>query len=99
MDNLSRAQRDWETPPDEPEAVYCEDCGEELSEIHTGIGSYRHTEYVCTNNFCPEKFAGVPKEMAELIVEQKDTIQRLENRIKFLTHKVEALEFRRDEGE
>ena len=36
------------------------------------------------------------KEMAELIVEQKDTIERLEKRVKFLAHKVEALEFQKE---
>ena len=30
MNSLERAQRDWETPPDEEEAEYCEHCGEEF---------------------------------------------------------------------
>jgi hypothetical protein len=58
MNNLERAQRDWENPPDEEEAKYCGECGEELEWKPDMV---RNTPmcsgyWECTNSYCPEKF-------------------------------------------
>ena len=94
--------------PDEPEAEICDDCGQEKSEDKMlfllggrGRPSWMKSPpktYSCNNAFCPGKFDGVAKEMAELIVYQEEQIKKLERRIKYFAKKVEALEFHRDEG-
>lgn len=65
-------------PPDEPEAIFCEDCGAEME--------YRNTHgeewHFCGNRFCPAKHDGIAKEMAILILEQQDTIDRLRMKLK-----------------
>ena len=83
--------------PEEQKAVFCEECGQEmdyfiLSAIDNGF-------HKCQNPFCPAKFDGVEKEMAEKLVDVLDTVSTLEKRVKFLTRKITALEFLRDENE
>ena len=87
MDNFDRAQRDWETPPDEDEAIFCEDCGQEMEEIHDWDGA---TSYHCVNIMCPSKFnAGeVALDMAVLIVEQKESIESLQSTLKYVRRKL-----------
>lgn len=75
---------DTRQPPELPEAVYCESCGDEMEILDDFDGSKYS---VCVNSFCPRLFDSVSKEMAELIVEQKDLIKHLESRVKFLVHK------------
>lgn len=82
MDNFARAQRDWETPPDEPEAVICEECGQEM-ELRFTI--HDHNAYFCENQYCPAKFTGVAKEMAQALSEAIDELMSLEGRVKHLT--------------
>jgi len=62
---------DTRQPPDEPEARYCDDCGEEVD-----------SDCSCNNVFCPSRFSGVPKEMAVEIVELKEKVSRLELQLK-----------------
>lgn len=83
MDSFARAQRDWETPPDEEEAVICESCGQEMEEE----GRYKLGKpyYRCNNHFCPSKFDWTAKEMAEKLVDALDTVSRLESKVKHLT--------------
>jgi hypothetical protein len=85
MDNFDRAQRDWETPPDEPEAVFCEDCGQEV-EYRTDANGEDWN--FCGNHLCPNKFDGKSKEMAILIVEQKESIESLQNTLKQVRRKL-----------
>ena len=75
---------DTRQPPDEPEAVFCDDCGEEMEETwkwYQGKGMTLENLH-CNNPFCPSQHEGIAKEMAELIVEQKDDIRRMKHRIK-----------------
>lgn len=81
-------------PPEESEILLCEFCGKELE------SKYQITEeedFVCVNPFCPKLFNGVSKEMAQLIVEQKEKNESLEDKIKYYTRKISWLEFQRDE--
>jgi hypothetical protein len=97
MDNFDRAQRDWETPPDEPEAVFCEDCGQEV-EYRTDANGEDWN--FCGNHLCPNKFDGKSKEMAILIVEQKESIESLQRTLKHIRNKLihmqDTLEHRED---
>jgi hypothetical protein len=83
MDNFDRAQRDYENPPDEEEAIFCEDCGQEV-EYRTDANGEDWN--FCDNHFCPSKFnAGeVALDMAVLIVEQKETIESLQRTLKYV---------------
>ena len=65
-------------PPDEPEAKLCESCGEECELVDEFDGHYAD----CSNPFCPDRHTGIAKEMAEIIVEQKDDIQRLKMKLR-----------------
>lgn len=66
-------------PPDEPEIPLCEACGHEMSSVYPD-GSDPH----CFNRFCPDKHVGIMKEMAELIVDQAETIDSLKAKIRRL---------------
>ena len=71
-------------PPDEPEVHLCESCGHKMMQ-------YLHDdEYYCNNKFCPEKHIGILKEMAELIVDQAETIDELKTKIRRLERKHEV---------
>lgn len=73
-------------PPDEPEAVICEECGQEEEIIHDWDGA---EDSRCANPFCPAKFIDPTiKEMAEKLVDALDTVSRLEGRVKHLTRLV-----------
>lgn len=70
-------------PPDEPEAVFCDDCGNEMEIFHDWDGA---VEFRCRNRYCPSRFndGSVEKEMAILILDQLDTIRRMKERIRRL---------------
>ncbi len=72
-------------PPDEPEIPLCEACGHEMSSVYPD-GSDPH----CFNRFCPDKYVGIMKEMAELIVDQAETIDELKTKIHRLESKYEV---------
>jgi hypothetical protein len=82
--------------PDEDEEVFCEYCGTELESRYQVA---EEDSLVCINPLCPEIFDGVSKEMAQLIVEQKEKIESLNDKIKYYTRKISWLEFQRDEKE
>jgi hypothetical protein len=82
-------------PPDEIEAKECEFCGQEMEIVSDWLDE---KYWECKNRFCPENFTGTAKEMAEKLVETLDTLSRVEKRLKFLSKKIEKLEFHRDEG-
>lgn len=68
-------------PPEEPEAEYCEECGQEKTILENFGG---RDYYECNNDFCPAKFTGDAKEMAQKLVDTIDTVSRLEGRVKRL---------------
>lgn len=58
----------WLTTPPDDDPV-CEDgCGEYLVRDCTGV-------WLCENKFCPTKFQGLEKEMAEALVEALDDVR------------------------
>ena len=62
---------DTRQPKDEPEAEYCETCGQEIE----------YTE--CDNKFCPDKFsAKVVVQMAEHLVEVEQELSDLKVKFK-----------------
>lgn len=73
---------DTRQPPDEPEAVFCEECGQEVLEEYAPLGGNRSYYAVCENPFCPENFTGVAKEMAERLVEALDTVSKLKDTVR-----------------
>ena len=79
---------DTRQPPDEPEAQFCEDCGEEMEEDKWGDWMKHYMK--CTNVMCPSKFnAGeVALGMAVLIVEQKESIESLQSTLKYVRRKL-----------
>jgi hypothetical protein len=90
MNNLERAQRNWETPPDdEPEARYCEECGEELEWKPDMV---RNTPmcsgyWECTNSYCPEKWtAELPHNMAVELVETKGKLSDTQDSLNYVRH-------------
>ena len=84
MNSFDRAQRDWETPPDEPEEEYCDECEQPLDSSTDSCGK----EWLsCKNPLCPNKHTGIPKEMAEKIVELLGDLDARDARIKRLSVK------------
>jgi hypothetical protein len=67
-------------PPDEPEAVLCESCGQEMEGLYFGD----EREFSCINPHCPNKHTGVAKEMAEMIVELTDEVNTLRHKLAIL---------------
>lgn len=62
-------------PPDEEELPCCEECGHEMS-----VKRIWHTlpnDYRCENPFCPAKFSGINKDMADMILVLLEQIDRL----------------------
>jgi hypothetical protein len=68
-------------PSDEPEVPLCESCGHEMP-ILDDFGGQKYVE--CVNLFCPDKHTGIAREMAELIVDQAETIDELKTKIRRL---------------
>lgn len=74
MNNFARAHdRYLEPPEDDP---ICEDgCGETMTCDITG-------EWYCANKFCPEKFEGIEREMAEMLIGANETVKSLMRKIR-----------------
>lgn len=79
MNNFARAHDQYLTPPDEPEAVLCDDCGEEMQEIDSFGGA---RDMKCVNQFCPGKFEGDAREMAELLIGAREEVKSLARKLK-----------------
>jgi len=79
--NFARAHDQYLNPPDEPEAVFCEDCGEEMEAQHSGMK--------CGNEFCPSNFdeGTVEREMAELLINAQEEVKRLVKKVRRLKGK------------
>lgn len=62
-------------PPEEEELPCCEECGQEMA-----VKRIWHTlpnDYSCENPFCPSKFSGINKDMADMILVLLEKIDRL----------------------
>ena len=73
---------DTRQPPDEPEAQFCEDCGEDM-EYHFGNKkTWDDPYFTCNNIYCPGKFWKETRayDMAVKIVELKDDLERAKRR-------------------
>jgi len=93
MNNFTRAHNSYLEPPEEPEAVICEDCGEEMEELVRLNSSDGH-DMKCANQYCPGKHEGVAKEMAELLIGAREEVKSLARRI----HKLEEKPLRIKNG-
>lgn len=71
--NFARAHDQYLTPPDEPESVLCDDCGEEMEDGE-----------ICKYQFCPARFEGDAKEMAELLIGAREEVKSLARKLKRL---------------
>lgn len=89
------------TPPDEPEAEYCESCGQEMTyHEYTYSGGYPSDKYfTCENQFCPEKFEkykggtiSVVLDMSNHLVEVEQELADTKADVKFLRSRVNHLE-------
>ena len=79
---------DTRQPPNELEAKFCDECGEEMEQNVDGKEIWDE----CVNLFCPSMFdEPIIKEMAELFVEQKEEISKLKLEIKYLNRKIAKL--------
>lgn len=83
MPTFAQSHSRWLDPPDEPEAVFCEECGEEMTVKHDGM--------TCTNPYCPAKFEGVAKEMAELLIGAREEVKSLARRLKYKTRELDRI--------
>ena len=90
MNNLERAQRDWETPPDEEEAKFCDECGEELEWKPDMVGNTPMCSgyWECTNSYCPEKFVRIGGDtividMAKYLVEVEEKLKSTQASLRF----------------
>lgn len=74
MNDFINAHNQYLEPPDG--APYCEDgCGETMErDGFTG-------EWICVNKFCPLKFDGTAREMAEELVDVNETVKILARKI------------------
>ena len=72
-----RGYDQWKTAaPDEPEAIHCDDCTEEMEDGET-----------CKYQYCPGKFEGVAAEMANELVEALAEVNTLKAKVKRLEMK------------
>ena len=76
MNNFARAHDQYLNPPEVPEAVYCESCGEEMEDGET-----------CKYQWCPAKFEGAAAEMAIELYRLKDDKNILAAKVKRLEMK------------
>lgn len=85
MDSIRGYDKWLTTPPDDD--PICEDgCGETL------VRDPYTYEWICENKFCPTKFDGVEKEMAEALVDALDDVRTYKRyKVKYLDL-VEGLE-------
>jgi hypothetical protein len=88
MSNFSRAHDRWLEPPDEPEAVFCDDCGDEMEE-----GRLTGELLPCGNVFCPSKFKenSTEREMAIELVDALEENRTLKLKLTRSRREVDAL--------
>lgn len=72
--NFVKAHNQYLEPPDED--PICEDgCGETMKR-----DNLTH-EWFCDNKFCPNKFDGVAREMAEMLIGANETVKSLSKQL------------------
>lgn len=77
-------------PPDEEEAQFCEDCGQEL-EVKARYYTIPNTLH-CVNPFCPSKFHGTAKEMACELADAQASIGDLKRKVAHLNRVISILD-------
>ena len=80
MNNFARAHDSYLNPPDEPEAVLCEECGEEMTDGET-----------CKYQFCPSKFEGDAKEMAYMLIGATEEVKSLAQKLKMKKRELDRI--------
>lgn len=80
---------DTRLPKEEREAIFCSECGQEQEQKKIW-GNWEIMS--CKNPFCPAKFEGVAKEMAETLVYEIEIKKKLEKRVKFLSNKLGSVD-------
>jgi len=73
----------WYDPPDEDDAEFCDECGEEV-EWDFDPDYSKRVPSSCDNPLCPSKHEGIAKEMAEKIIELQQDKYKLSSRVKYL---------------
>ena len=73
---------DTRQPPDEPEAQFCEDCGEEMEYRLYDIVATKFIKdgFRCNNPFCPDKFA---IECGTTVIEMANHLVEVEQDLKY----------------
>lgn len=86
-------------PPDEPEADYCEDCGQEME--YESPMTANQIEFICTNPFCPAKFEkykggtiSVVLDMAQKLVEVSEDLRSSTDSLEFVRNNLSWLQLR-----
>ncbi len=83
MNNFEHAHNQYLEPPDDDPV--CEDgCGDTLERDLNG-------DWLCSNKFCPLKFSGVEKEMAEALVEFMDSSHTYKQRYEYAKLQINSL--------
>lgn len=88
---------DTRQPKDEPEAEYCESCGQPMELCTKG-----YTHFTCVNLFCPEKFqesTQVVQDMANHIVEVEQELADTKNDLKYANARIANLKTRLERAE
>ena len=95
---------DTRQPKDEPEAEYCESCGQEM-EFHNPSLIDPDPYFECNNQFCPEKFEkydgveAVVKDMSERLAEVEQELADTKNDLKYANARITNLKTRLERAE
>lgn len=73
-------------PPEGPETPICEECGQDMVKVR--VWYTLPPDYKCENQFCPAKFHGTAKEMAQALVDALDTVSELELKVRLLNNRL-----------
>lgn len=74
-------------PPEEPETPICEECGQDMVKVR--VWYTLPPDFKCENLFCPSKFHGVAKEMAQELVDALDTVSTLKVKVTLLSNQLD----------
>jgi len=84
MDSI-RGYDKWLTTPPDDDPICEEGCGETLVRNHFSDG------WFCGNGFCPTKYQGVEKQMAEALVDALEEISTLKAKLERSRREVASL--------
>lgn len=88
MRDFTNAHNRYLDPPDEPEAVLCDNCGEEM-DVKEDLDGTHYTK--CTNQYCPAKFEGVAREMAELLIGAREEVKSLARKLNYKARELDRI--------